>query len=302
MNIGRNLLAFFCGLLLTAALLTGGIVIAVNMTVLNPDFLAREIERLNIYDLVRDQIQGDLQTQEMYGLVDGIALDSMIEDILEEIKPWLEEQTEMIVYKGLAYIKGHEELNITISLIPVKSAIEAQINEQISSFLPPELGEIPVDLDITSLVDMTGIPDQYVITESSLDEGIVEYLHTARRVVEYLKLAYVLAIGIAVLAIIGAGWTSQWQICPTARSLGTPFILSGIACTLLALAVRISNAISKQIADSSDMLFNFQSNLTGIIADITHPLLIYGIVLLVLGIILVVFSYAYKQPGYQRSL
>jgi hypothetical protein len=290
MNIIRSLLAFFCGLLLTIVLLTAGVVIAINMTILNPDFVAREIDRLDISSLILDQVRGSLQMQETYGLVGGTGFDSMIEDILEEAKPWLEEQTEMIVYRGLAYIKGQEDLNITISLIPIKSAIEARMSEQISTMLPPELGEIPVDLDIASLLDFTGIPDRYVITESSLDKEIVDYLHAARRAVELLKLAYVLSIGIAVLAIIGTAWSKQWRMRPTARYLGTPFILSGVACTLLALGVRISNAISRQFANSSDMIFSFQTNLTGIIADITFPLLIYGIILLITGAALVVFA------------
>lgn len=299
MNIVRSLLALFCGLLLTVALLTAGVVIAINMTILNPDFVAREIDRLDLYSLIVDQIHGDLQMQETYGLLDGMAFDNMIENILEDAKPWFEEQTEMIIYRGLAYIKGQEDLNITISLIPIKSAIEAQINEQISDILPPELGEIPVDIDITSLLNLTGIPDQYVITESSLDQGIVEYLHAAKKAVEYLKLAYVLSIGIAVLAIIGAAWSRQWRLRKTARYLGTPFILSGVACTLLALAIRISNAISRQLADSSDMIFNFQTNLSRIMADITYPLLVYGIILLVTGIALVLFAFVYKEPAYE---
>lgn len=299
MNFLRGILALFCGLFLTIALLTAGIVIALNMTILNPDFIAKEIDNLDIYDLILDQIHGDLQAQETYGLIDGIAFDDMIENILEEAKPWLEEQTEMIIYRGLAYIKGQEDLNITIPLTPLKSAIEAQINEQISSLLPAELGEIPVDIDITSLLDLTGIPDQYVITEASLDQDIVDYLHVARKAVEYLKLAYVLSIGIAILSIIGIAWSKRWLIKATTRYLATPYILSGIACTLLALAIRISNVISRQFADSSDMIFTFQSNLMRMMADITRPLLIYGIIVLVIGIALVIFALVYKEPEYE---
>jgi hypothetical protein len=301
MNFAKGIMALFSALFLTIALLTAGIVIALNMTILNPDFIAKEIDRLDIYELILDQIQGDLQAQETYGLIGGIALDSMVENILEEAKPWLEEQTEMIIYKGLAYIKGQEDLNIVISLTPLKSAIEAQISKQISSLLPPELGDIPVGIDIPSLFDLTGIPDQYVINEASLDQGIVDYLHAARKAVEYLKLAYVLSIGIAILSIIGIGWSKQWRIKATTRYLATPYILSGIACTVMAVAIRISNAISKQFADSSNMIFNFQSNLMTMIADITRPLLVYGIILLAIGIALAIFAFIYKEPEWEPA-
>jgi hypothetical protein len=301
MNFARGILALFCALFLIIALLTAGIVIALNMTILNPDFIAKEIDRLDIYELILDQIHGDLQTQETYGLIDGIALDNMVENILEEAKPWLEEQTEMIIYKGLAYIKGQEDLNIVISLTPLKSAIQAQISKQISNILPAELGEIPVDIDITSLFDLTGIPDQYVINEASLDQGIVDYLHAARKAVEYLKLAYVLSIGIAILSVIGIGWSKRWRIKATTRYLATPYILSGIACTLMAIVIRISNAISKQFADSSEMIFSFQSNLMMIIADITRPLLVYGIILLVIGIALATFAFIYKESYWEPA-
>ena len=299
MNILKGLLAFFCGLLLTVALLVLGICITVYATVLNPDFIAREVATLDIYDTIIDQIQGDLQMQETYGLVDAIAFDEMVEEILNDARPWLEEQTQLVIYKGLAYIKGQEALNITISQIPLKSAIEEQMNEHLGSILTPEVGEIPVDIDITSLFDLSGIPDHYVINESSLDAGIVDYLHMARRTVEYFRLAYIFSVVIGILSIIVISWARGWYIRPTVRYLRTPFILSGIACTFLALAIRISNAISRQFMDSADMIFNLQANLTKVIADVTFPLLIYGIAILVIGIALAVFALVYKESEYQ---
>ena len=81
MSIYQKLLALFCGLLLTLALMVAGIAVTVNMTVLNPDFMVKEVEKLDISSTITDQIKRELQVQELYGFSDLIGLDQMIEDI-----------------------------------------------------------------------------------------------------------------------------------------------------------------------------------------------------------------------------
>jgi hypothetical protein len=301
-NIYQKLLALFCGLLLTLALMVAGIAVTVNMTVLNPDFMVKEIDKLDIYATITDQIKRELQTQEMYGFSDLIGLDVMVEDILRDTRPWFEEQTRFVIYEGIEYLKSKEDLDITISLAPLKTAIAAQLDEKIGSLLPPGMDEIPVDIDITSLVDLTGIPDNYTISESTLDPGMVHSLHLIKRIAEYLKLAYILSIVIAILAIIGTGWAQQWHIRFVARYLGTPFILSGIACTLLALGIRISNSIARRFTQNVDLAFDFQNKLVTVIADITLPLLIYGIVVLLTGIALLIIAFVYGQSEHEARL
>jgi hypothetical protein len=302
MSISQKLLALFFGLLLTLALMVAGIAITVNMTVLNPDFMVKEIHKLDIYTTITDQIRNELQAQELYGFSEVIGLDEMIEEILKDTKPWFEEQTRYVVYEGITYLKSKEDLNITISLAPLKTAIEAQVNEKIDSFLPPGMEELPIDIDIPSLVDMTGIPDSYTISESTLDPGMVSGLHLIKQIAEYLKFAYILAIVIAVLAIAGTGWTQQWRLRFIARTLGTPFILCGVACTLLALGLRISNSIASHFTQEVDMAFDFQYKLSTVIADITLPLLIYGIIILLTGIALVIVAFVYKQRERETTL
>jgi hypothetical protein len=162
--------------------------------------------------------------------------------------------------------------------------------------------EMPVDIDIPSLVDMSGIPDSYTISESTLDPGMVSSLHLIKRIAEYLKLAYIFSILIAILAIIGTGWAQQWRIRFIARNLGTPFILCGVACTLLALGLRISNSIARHFTQEVDMAFDFQYKLSTVIADITLPLLIYGIIVLLTGITLVIVAFVYKQREPEATL
>ena len=302
MSIYQKLLALFCGLLLTLALMVAGIAVTVNMTVLNPDFMVKEVEKLDISSTITDQIKKELQVQELYGFSDLIGLDQMIEDILRDTEPWFKEQTRYVVYEGIIYLKSKDDLNITISLAPLKAAIAEQINEKIDSFLPPGMEEIPVDIDITSLVDLTGMPDSFTISESTLDPGMVQALHLIKRIAEYLKLAYILSIVIAILAIIGIGWTQQWRIRFIARYLGTPFILCGIACTLLALGLRISNSLARHFTQNVDMAFDFQNKLSTIIADLTLPLLIYGIIVLLTGIALVIIAFVYGQKEREATL
>ncbi|MEJ2739340.1 MAG: hypothetical protein P8105_05880, partial [Dehalococcoidia bacterium] len=293
MSIYQKLLALFCGLLLTMALMVAGIAVTVNMTVLNPNFMVKEIDKFDIYTTITDQIKNELQAQELYGFSDLIGLDVMIDDILRDTRPWFEEQTRFVVYEGITYLKSKEDLNITISLAPLKASIDAQINDKIDSFLPPGMEELPVDIDIPSLVDMTGIPDSYTISESTLDPGMVYSLHLIKRIVAYLKLAYILSVLFAIVAIAGTGWTQQWRMRSTARYLGTPFILCGIACTLLALGLRISNAIARHFTQNVDLAFDFQVKIATFIADITLPLLIYGIVVLLTGIALIIVAVIY---------
>ena len=91
MRIIRGLFSgFFCSLLVTVLFLLG-IIVTINLTVLNPDFVVSEFEKLDIYSVIIDQAKAELPGEELIG-------DETLDNIITELKPWLEEQTTVVIH------------------------------------------------------------------------------------------------------------------------------------------------------------------------------------------------------------
>jgi len=93
----------FCFLLFDVLALLG-VVITLNMTVLNPDFVTSELDKLNVYSVVIEQAKSQLPGQEF---IDAETVD----EIVTELTPWFEEQADAVIHSFYAYFKGEQELN-----------------------------------------------------------------------------------------------------------------------------------------------------------------------------------------------
>ncbi|MBM3118960.1 MAG: hypothetical protein FJ006_05315 [Chloroflexi bacterium] len=79
---------FFSGVfcfLLFDVLIFLGLIITLNLTLLNPDFVTTELDKLDVYSVVIEQAKGMLPDQQF---IDAETVDAM----LTELKPWLEQQ------------------------------------------------------------------------------------------------------------------------------------------------------------------------------------------------------------------
>ena len=292
MRIVRGIFSGILSFVLVVTLVTLGIVITVNLTILNPNFIISELDKLDIYSIIANQVREQIPAEEPY-------IAQVIDETITDLEPWLKEQTATVIYSGCAYLKGDQELNIVISLEQVRTTIKGNVEQAMLESPPPELegasqSQIQAFLSqIYAEID-NQIPQQIEINETSLGPEVATQLQQARQIVSYIELGYKALIGLAALLILLIALIQWWYVKPIARYIGIPFTMVGITGLVSTIAARslIPSAIPFEMPPE------IMSRLPQLIADFTSPLQIYGIGLLIAGIGLIVLSFKLKSPGY----
>ena len=123
------------GFILFLSLSLFGVALTLNVTVLNPDFVVRELEKLDVISLAEellDDVVVQMEVPEPYEPYVAEVLDKTLVDL----EPWIREQANTAVYVVHDYLTGESRiLNLTISLEPVRDSISSPM--PLATCLPP---------------------------------------------------------------------------------------------------------------------------------------------------------------------
>jgi len=285
---------FFSGVLcflLFDALALLGIVITLNMTVLNPDFVTAELDKLDVYSVVIDQAKAQLPVQEF---IDAETVD----EIVTELKPWFEGQADTVIHDVYAYLKGEQELDVVISLEPVRDVVKEKVREIVLESLPPESPQSEIDAFMAQVYAEVDdlIPATFQLNETSVGPQITAQLEQAKQVVGYIDTAYKVLIIVAALLVLLIAVMQWWQPKPITRSIGITFILVGVACILGSLLDVLIVQFLSRLAGESSMLLGLEAKLPQLASDLTAPIRMYGIGFLSAGVVLVIISALFRAP------
>ena len=297
---------FFSGVfnfLLFDVLILLGLVISLNLTILNPDFVTAELQKLDVYPTVIEQAKTRLPSQQF---IDAATVDELV----SELKPWFEEQADTVIHAIYAYIEEDRELNVTISLEPARAAAKEKAREAVIDSPPPELqGASPSQIDAYMSQVYTGvdnvIPSSFVLDEMVAGSQVMTQLEQVKKIVGYIDTAYKDLIAAAVLLILLIALVHWWRPKPITRSIGITFILVGVACILGPLLDYLIVQLLGQFIGTSGMISGIQAKLSQLAADLTAPVRMYGIGFLVSGIALLVISILFRSkqvsPGVSQT-
>jgi hypothetical protein len=291
MRIVRGVFSGIFSFVLVAALVALGIVITLNLTILNPDFAISELDKLDAYSIITDKVREQIPAEERY-------MAQIVDETITELEPWLRDQTNIAVYGIYAYHKGDQELNIVIPLEQVRTCVKENVEQAILELLPPELGgasqeQIQAFLPLVYAEIDNRIPEQIELNETFLGPEVTAQFRKARQVVGYIQLGYKLSIGLAVLMILLIALIQWWHIKPITLYVGMPMAIAG-AVSLVGSVVG-GTLISGLLHDIPPEIMPI---LRQLITDATRPLQIYGIALLLAGIGLIVLSIRLKPSSY----
>jgi hypothetical protein len=283
----------FCFLLFDVLVLLG-LIITVNLTVLNPDFVTDELDKLDVYSVVIEQAKAQLPGQEFIG-------SETVDELVTELTPWFEEQADAAIHSLYAYLQGERELNVVVSLEPVRAAVKEKARETVLASLPPELqgaSQSQIDAFMSQVyaeIDNV-IPPTFQLSEIAAAQQVIAQLEQVREVIGYINTAYKVLIAAAVLLVLLIALAHWWQPTPIMRSIGITFILVGVAAILGSLIdVWLVQALSRLVGESS-MLLGLQAKLPQLAADLTVPIRMYGVGFLGGGIVLVIISFLFRTP------
>ncbi len=291
MHIIRGVFSGIFSSVLVAALVALGIVISLNLTILNPDFAISELDKLDGYSIISDKVREQIPAEEPY-------LAELVDETIIELEPWLRDQTNTAVYAIYAYLQGERELNIVIPLEQVRTCVKANVEQTILELLPPELGgasqgQIQAFLPLVYAEIDNRIPEQIELNETFLGPEVTAQFQKARQIVGYIQLGYKLSIGLAVLMILAIALIQWWHMKPITLYVGIPMAIAG-AVSLVGSMVG-GTLISGLLHDMPPEIMPI---LPQLITDATRPLRIYGIAVLITGIGLIVLSIKLSPPGY----
>jgi len=180
-------------LLLTSTLVTGNLLAAVHLTVLDPTFVQNTVEEEGGYDLVENATvevaTSQVQSVETGGSTDISAIvdtESLVRDAVDQ--SYLENQTERNVDRLYAYLHGNSETaNLTVETAPLKDDVEAAVEAQIRNATVAELLEqtdanltalsgssLPVTVDQTTVERMTANESGYEAVKQNVRDGVRE--------------------------------------------------------------------------------------------------------------------------------
>lgn len=290
MNIARGIFSGLLSFILVIALFTLGIALTINHTILNPNFVISEVDKLDVHSIIVEQVKSQLPEGVPY-------MAEIFDEVAAELKPWLKEQTTEVIYAGYAYLEGDEELNIVIPLEQVKTSIKDNLAQAMRESPPPELEGLPQD-QIEFIIALacaqvdSQVPQQFEINEALLGADTVTQLQKAREIVADIKLGYKVLIGLSALLVLLIALIQWWRAKSIARFTGIAFTIAGVISLIAALAARL---IIFQIIPA-DIPAELTALIPQLISDISHPLLIYSIGILAAGIGLIVLSIKLSSP------
>jgi hypothetical protein len=297
MNVVRGFFSGVFSFLLFDVLVLLGLIISLNLTILNPDFVTAELEKLDAYLTVIEQAKTMLPSQQFISA-------ETVDELVTELTPWFEEQADTVIHAVYAYLEEDRQLEANISLEPVRAALKDKVREAVINSLPPELqGASQSQIDAYMSQVYSGIdgviPASIALDESVVGPQVVAQLQQIKQIVGYIETAYKALIAAAVLLVLLIALAHWWQPKPITRSIGITFILVGVACILGPLLDYLIVQVLSQFIGTSGLTSGLQAKLPQLAADLTAPVRTYGIGFLISGIALIVISVLFrsKQVG-----
>jgi hypothetical protein len=173
-GFGVGILSF----LLFLSLSVFGMAFMLNNTLLNPDFVAAEVDKIDVSTLTRELTEEQIGEQLPE---EALFLKEAIYGVISDHEPWLKEQINTAIYSSYDFFLGKSEtLNVAISLEPLKESLRDSLwqtfNEQLPLLLPDLLEyQLKPYLDQHYEEFIEQIPQEYLPPEfSELPEDLVK--------------------------------------------------------------------------------------------------------------------------------
>jgi len=293
MKVLKGLAFSLLSLLLFLSLSIFGLVLTLNYTILNPDFVICEVNKLDIPSLARDLLSQQIPQDEPY-------IADVVDNTLIDLEPWIRDQIGNSVYSSYDYFLGKSQsVGLEISLEPLRDSLKDNLREAILRSPPPELDGAPpaaVELYISEAyrdIDEM-IPPSFQFNESSLDTEVLAQLEQARQYIGYVQLAYKALIGFILLLILGIILMNR-EVRSATRKLGIVFTTYG---ALEYAGIFVFKNLTRTQLPQLDIPLPLQAWLPQLFNDFLVPLEIFSLSLLVSGVALIIVSFLYKprQP------
>ncbi len=271
-----------------------GTVYMLNNTLLNPDFVSAQVDKIPVSSLIREMTEeqiGEQLPEEAWFLKETMY------NVISEQEPWIKEQVNAGIYSFYDFLLGRSErLSMVVSLEPLKEGLRDSLRQAFMQDIPPELSILP-PAQLESYFDeyyrqfSAQIPSEFTVDESQIPPEVMAQLMQARQYIGYAQTYYYLLIGFMVLLVVLIILLHRNVKGPT-RGLGITFLIYGVIEYASIWAVGYFGPTYLPLVEIPSSL---QMWLTGFINDLLAPLQTFGIGLMVAGAVLIIISIVYPR-------
>ncbi len=296
MKFLKGLALSLLGFLLFLSLSIFGLALMLNYTILDPNFIAAELNRLDTALLARELITPQLPQE----LKDRQFLTEALDNTIADLEPWIKEQVSIATYSSYDYLMGRSQsLSLVISLEPVRESLRDNLWQAFQQSPPPEMAGVPPD-KIKPYFDeyyqqfSQDIPSTFEFTEGSLPPEALAIVEQVREAIGYFQLGYKALIGFMVVLTLGIIFIDR-QVRSSTRRLGTTFLTFG---AVEYGGIFAAKYLTKMQMAQFEIPSSLQTWLPQFYDNLLAPLEIFSLGLLIGGVILLVVSFVYKprQP------
>jgi hypothetical protein len=271
-----------------------GTVYMLNNTLLNPDFVSAQVDKIPISSLMREvteeQISEQLPEEAWF-------LKETLYNVISEQEPWIKEQVNAAVYSGYDYFLGKtERLSMIISLEPLKESLRDSLWQVFMQDIPPELSSLP-PAQLEQYFDeyyrqfSAQIPSEFTVDESQIPPEVMAQLIQARQYIGYAQTYYYPLVGFMVLLVILLILLHR-SVKGATRGLGITFLIYG---AIEYASIWAAEYFGPTYLPLVEIPSSLQMWLTGFINDLLAPLQTFGIGLMAAGAALIIVSIVYPR-------
>ena len=291
MKFLKGLALAILSFLLFLSLSVFGLVFTLNQTILNPDFIVRQFDRIDIPSLA-----GEMLTEQIPQEMEGFIAEAM-NDTIADLEPWIKEQVGTSIYSLYDYLEGRSEsLSLVISLAPMKDSLRENLREAVLESPPAELAGLPpaeIERGFNEFYSEFSeqMPSTFEVGEALLGTEVLEQLEQVRQVIGYVHLTYNILIGLILVLILLIVLLNR-QVRSSTRKIGITFLTCGVPWLAgILIAKRFTETWIAQIGGIPSFI---QELLPQLVNDSVGPLQMFSIGLLAAGVVLLIVSFVYK--------
>jgi len=294
MNFLKGLAISLLSFLLFLSLGVFGTVYMLNNTLLNPDFVSAQVDKIPVSSLMREvteeQISGQLPGEAQF-------LEEAMYDAIAENEPWLKEQVNAGVYSFYDFLLGKSErLSVVISLEPLKESLRDSLWQAFTQNLPPELATAPPGMLEQYFNEYyqqfsEQIPSSFELDESLLPPEVMAQIMQARQYIGYAQTGYYALIGFMVLLVVLIILLHR-SVKGATRGLGITFLIYG---AIEYASIWAAGYFGPTYLPLVKIPSSLQMWLTELINDFLAPLQTFGIGLMAAGAALIIVSIVYPR-------
>jgi len=287
----KGIILGFSSFLLFVILLILGPVLTIHETVLNPQFITGEMDKISITplftELFSENIPAEYQTYS-----------EQINQTIIDLEPWIKEQTRNVVFSVYDYLSGEKDyFDVQISLDHVKQSLVNNLTMAYIQNPPPgmqQLSHYEVQQKISKDLQIDGTLQ---ISSENIGKDIMNLLENIRHIYSYVNLSFILLIilGVLFIILIAAVTRDSRKI---TLSLGIIMLIDGILALVLYFAL---NSILTGILASGDLpeaIYQIAATFSG---DLLRIFWLYGLIILICGLALFITFIVLKRIPYHRN-